>query len=160
MSIKLLVIAVAMVCAIGVAVAGAGENAGAIADKGQVYRVLLPGNFSVESLLYAEAPEDFDVFVLYVWRRCYVEITQQDLYIEGDTIAFGVPGNVIVSTSPECGHWEGYLNKGIYVFYSGYLNCSGGYPAAYRMNITAVSKANHVSTRQEAHSLFVQITEG
>jgi len=115
-SIRLLAATVVALCVVSVAAAGGNVNASVATatstGRGHVYLVPLPGNFSVESLLYAGVPDDFDVFVLLVTQKCYVEITQQDPYITGDVIAFGVPGNVIVSVSPECGHWEGHLDRG------------------------------------------------
>ena len=101
-SIGLPAATVVALCVVGVAAAG-DVSAGDVRLRARAGGVCVgfPPDFSVESPLHAGAPDDFDAFVPLVTQKCYVEITQQDLYIP-DVIASGSPAMLSCPYRPTC----------------------------------------------------------
>lgn len=136
-----------------VAMAGAGmavaadENAGVVSDTGNsdgsvvgsTYSFSMEpgGSYSKESTLRADAPEDYDTWVMTVTKTCTVTIVVKDLYIEGDTIALKAGKKILRATSPDAIKVSKDLKPGTYKFYTVYLDCPGGYPASYGVRVTA-----------------------
>lgn len=136
-----------------VAMAGAGiaiaadENAGVVSDTGNsdgsvgrsTYSFAMGpgGSYSKESTLRADAPKDYDTWVMTVKENCTVTVVAKDLYTMGDTIGLKAGKKIYDATSPDAIKVSATLEPGTYKFYTGYLDCPGGYPAGYSVTVTA-----------------------
>ena len=89
------------------------------------------GSWSTTSVLYADAPEDYDVYVMTVKEGCTVTVEVVDCCIMGDTMGLKAGKKIHRATSPDTIVVSATLKPGTYTFYVGYLDCPGGYPAGY-----------------------------
>lgn len=105
-------------------------------DAATYYFTMYPGaSYYNSSTLYADAPADYDTYVMTVTETTTVTIEVEDCCIMGDTIC----GSAIVrgkrrtlcATSPDTVIVTKTLPPGTYEFNVGYQDCPGGYPAGY-----------------------------
>ena len=140
-AIALGICAVLLIASAGMAMA-AGENAavsdGIVGGSTYTFSIGSGGSYSQYPTLYADAPQDYDTWVMTVTNTCTVTVEVKDLYITGDTIALKAGGILKTATSPDAIIVSKRLSPGTYTFYTGYLDCPGGYPAGYGVSVTAV----------------------
>lgn len=140
--ISLSVCAILLMAMAGTGMAmAAGENA-AVSDGlvgGSTYSFSIGpgGSYSEIHDLSADAPADYDTWRMTVTSTCTVTVTVEDLFITGDTIALKAGGRILSATSPDAITVSKTLPPGTYTFYTGYLDCPGGYPAGYGVSVTA-----------------------
>jgi len=150
-STKAMVLSICAVLLVAMAGAGmavaADENAGVVSDTGNsdgsvggsTYSFSMGpgGSYSKESTLHADAPADYDTWKMTVKETCTVTVVVKDLYITGDTIALKAGKKIYDATSPDAIKVSKTLAPGTYTFYTGYLDCPGGYGAGYGVTVTA-----------------------
>jgi hypothetical protein len=124
----------------GIAIAAEGNAIEGADDgvSGTIYYVDMTsgGYYATSSALYADYPDDYDIFRVTVGEGCVaINFAQTDCCLIGDTMGFGIPPTVVTATSPKVGTWGGTLSPGTYDIISGYAKCPGGYPAGYYMQV-------------------------
>ena len=109
------------------------------ASRGSTYRFSIGpgGSWSTSSALYADAPADYDVYVMTVTQTCKVTVEVVDCCIMGDTMGLKAGKKIFKATSPDTIKVSATLKPGTYKFFVGYLDCPGGYPAGYDTYVSA-----------------------
>jgi hypothetical protein len=118
-------------------VANVDDDAQEIGGSTYSFKMGPGGYYTQTSVLSADAPEDYDVWVMTVTERCTVTVEVIDCCVQGDTMVLKAGRHLLHATSPDTIVASKTLNPGTYKFYTGYADCPGGYPAGYHIEVNA-----------------------
>lgn len=118
-------------------VANAADAAQEIGGSTYSFSMYPGGSYYQSSGLSADAPADYDTWVMTVTQRCTVTVEVIDCCLMGDTMVLKAGRKLLHATSPATIVASKTLNPGTYTFYTGYADCPGGYPAGYSIEVSA-----------------------